>query len=40
MKLNTAKQFGALAVGLTALSPLVTEAAGGAGSKFLGGDFS
>ena len=40
MRLKKAKQLGVLAVGLSALTPFFAQAAGGAGTKFLGGDFS
>ncbi|MGQ3055663.1 MAG: DUF1302 family protein [Nevskia sp.] len=40
MRLKKAKQLGILAIGLSALTPQFVQAAGGAGSKFLGGDFS
>lgn len=40
MRLKKAKQLGILAAGLSAFTPFLVQAAGGAGSKFLGGDFS
>lgn len=40
MKLNQGRRLWAMAVGAAMLAPGAGHAAGGAGSKFLGGDFS